>query len=181
MQFPAAAVVVQAIGDVGALLDLTDRQSGTDGMDGAGWDEEGVSWSGGVPFQQMFDLTVEGGCAGFLFGDGFPESSGNFRAGFRRQHVPHLGLARGIVVEPSVLVIGMNLYGEIFAGEEEFHQQGHFGGFKPDFTDGLGVGLPGIRRLFGELPREPGSEVRGSPDALVKARLELAHFRDVWR
>jgi hypothetical protein len=155
VEFAGAAVVVEAVGDVGDLLDFAEDEAGADGVDGSGGDEERLAGGDGAPVEEGLDFAREGGLAEASGWDGFAKAEGDGSARFGAEDVPHFGFAEGRFVAGGEGVVGVDLDGEFFAGEEEFDEQRKgraFGVGEPDLADfGGGVG-------------EPGFEAGGSPD-----------------
>ena len=58
MQFPGPAVVVQAVGDIGVLLNLADGQPSTDRMHGARRHINEVTGRHSAPISVMLDVTA---------------------------------------------------------------------------------------------------------------------------
>jgi hypothetical protein len=120
MEFPGASVVIKTICYVGVLLNLTQGQSGSDGVDSSGGDEKRVAGRGVEPLKQVLDLAREGGFAQSWGGNGFAKASGDLGAGLSAKDMPHLSFAAGVVMRAGVGVAGMDLHGEFFRGEEKF-------------------------------------------------------------
>lgn len=167
VEFAGAAVVVEAVGGIGELLDLAKDDPGAEGVDRAGGDKDGVAGVNGDPVEEVFDGAGEGGGTDEVAGDGFAETEGDDGAGFSAQDLPHFRLAVIEAAGAGLEVVGMDLNGEAFAGEEELGQQGQRGGRGvPDLADGFsGRGEPGL-----EVRRAPdlGTKPRGEADGLLR-------------
>ena len=161
MKLAPTAVVVQTVRYVGLLLHFAKRNTGPDGVHGSRRNEERVAGPGFHPVQQLHDLAADGRSAQALPGDFLAKSHGNPGSRCSAQDMPHLRLAAGVLMNPGELVAGMNLHGEIFLGEDEFHQkrQGLFAR-EPNFADQASVA--GI----------PGRKVQRAPDFLFELGVE---------
>ena len=167
VEFAGAAVVVEAVGGIGKLLDLAKDDPGAEGVDGAGGDEDGVAGLDGDPVEEVFNGAREGGGTDEVAGDGLAETEGDDGAGFGTQDVPHFGFAFIEAAGAGLEVVGMDLDGEAIAGEEELGEEGEWGdGGIPDLADGFsGWGEPGL-----EVHRAPdlGMELRVEADGLFR-------------
>ena len=122
-----AAVVVDAVGDVGRLLDLCDEAAAADGVDASGGQEEHVSGMHVIAGQHIGDGAV-GHFGGVLFrGNLLGEAGQQVGSLIGRYHIPHLGLSLGAVVAlGGQFVVGMHLDGEVREGVDELDQEGEF-------------------------------------------------------
>ena len=146
------------------LLNLAQGESGADGVDRSGGDEKRVAGGGVEPLEQVFDLAGERGFAQLAGGDGFAEARGDLCAGLGGEDVPHLRFPERIVMLTGVVIVRMDLHGQLFGGEEEFDQKREIGdALKPDFADfRWGVG-------------EKGLEVGRTPDFFLETGREADH------
>src|SRR5580658_6334319 len=125
------------------LLNLAKGEPGADRVDRSGGNIEDVSRRCVEPLQQMFDLAGEGRFAQTLRRNGFAKASRDLRPSFRGKDVPHLGFSLGTVVKPGVGVVRMDLYRELFRGEEKLDQQREIvDALKPHLT----YLVPGVRK-----------------------------------
>ena len=93
MKFPLPAVIEKTEGRVASLLDLSNHQSRTDGMDRARWHENGVVLPDRMPLDQLCNRAVLDGRS-LLRGGKLPlQSDGNFGSGCGGKNIPSLGLA----------------------------------------------------------------------------------------
>ena len=100
----------------------------------------------------MFNLPGAGGVPQAFARDRLAEPERDRSAGFRRENVPHFGLAP-LAILP---VIGVHLYAEALTGKQQFHEQGQVAtGEIPRFAD------EPIAIL------KPGRETRTAPHALA--------------
>ena len=119
-----AAVVVDAVGDVGGLLNLRDEAAAADGVDAACGQEEDVSGVYLIAGQHIGDGAV-GHLGGILLGRYLLREAGEqVGAGLGIHHVPHLRLALGAVVPfGGQLVIRVYLDAQVGEGVDELNQQ----------------------------------------------------------
>ena len=119
-----AAVVVDAVGDIGVLLDLGHHDALADGVQCAGRDEEAVALVHGHGIQHLGEGVVPDAAGKLFLADRVGEAvvKGGTRLGF--QHVPHLGLAVLVLVLQCVFVGGVHLNGQVFFGVNKFCQNG---------------------------------------------------------
>ncbi len=128
VEFAGAAVVVEAVGGVGGLLYLKQRQTRPDGVDGAGIDEDHVADGDGQPLEQIFEGVVGGGGAQDSGVTPGLEAEGHAGAGLGFEDVPALGLAAGLTYLLRASVVGVYLHGELLRRKEDFEQQREVGG-----------------------------------------------------
>lgn len=123
----AAVEVVDAVGDVGGLLDFGDEGACTDRVDAACRQVENVARAYGVVGQQVGDRAV--GDAPFVFVRGrLPrESRAQMGPFVGLYHVPHLGLAFRAVALPRQPVVGVHLDREVLPGVDELDEQRKLG------------------------------------------------------
>ena len=115
-----AAVVVDAVGDVGSLLDLGDEAAAADGVDASGREEEHVAGMHVVAGQHLGDGAVRDALLVFLRGDFLGHAGEQVRARLRIDHIPHFGLPLGAVVpHGGQLVVRMDLHGQVGEGVDE--------------------------------------------------------------
>ena len=132
MQFPRiavfvpAVVIVDAVGDVGGLLDFGNEATFPDGMDGTGRDEKAVS------FFHFFSVQYFRQCVVVEFGQVFRlvgvfvETHEQLCIRIGIHDVPHFSFSVCIVAFFSNCIVGMNLDGKIVAGINVFNQQRKF-------------------------------------------------------
>ena len=65
----SAVVVVGAVGDVGVLRDLGDDKASSDAVDGAGRNDDGLSFLDGIGVDDFLGAAFPDGFLGFLSGD----------------------------------------------------------------------------------------------------------------
>ena len=119
-----AAVVVDAVGDVGRLLDLGDEAAAADGVDASGREEEHVAGMHVVAGQHLGDGAVRDALLVFLGRDFLGHAGEQVRARLRIDHIPHFGLSLGAVVpHGGQLVVRMDLHGQVGEGVDELDQQ----------------------------------------------------------
>lgn len=150
-----AVVVVDAVGDVGGLLDLCEEDAAANGVDAAGGEVEDVAGLDLVVGEDVGDRA--GGYALLVFGGGdfLLETGVEVGAGFGVDDVPHFGFAHLAVEALGHRVVGVDLNAEVTLGIDEFCKQRELGveaggnGFAEDcFGVGLyyrweGLALPG--------------------------------------
>jgi hypothetical protein len=123
MQLPPAPIIIEPIGHVGLLLDLTHHQAASDGMNSSSRKKKSIPWPGVIPLQQLLNFARLSRFPKLLLRKRFHESRGDLCPGLRRNHVPHLGLTLGIVMPSGILVTGMHLDGKFFRGKDKLDQQ----------------------------------------------------------
>ena len=118
------AVVVDAVGDVGVLLDLCHHDALADGVQRAGGDEEAVPLVHRHGVQHVGQGVILNAALKLLLADLMGEAvvEGGTRLCF--QHIPHLGLAVLVLVLQSVFIGGVHLNGQVFFGINELCQNG---------------------------------------------------------
>ncbi len=143
MQLARAAVVVEAVGDVGVLLDLDDRAAAADRMHRVGRDVEEVAGPDRVPHEHVLDRAVERRAAHRFGVDRLPEADSQRRPGFGVDHQPAFLLALAAETHRLGLRVGrVHLDRQLVAGEQVLDQQlrqvrrRH----EPDLTDPLAGG-----------------------------------------
>ena len=121
----AGAVVVEdAVGDVAGLLDLSEEDATTDGMDTAGREVEDITGFDLVVGEDLGDGTVFYAFLVLIGGYGLLESGIEVGAGVGLDDVPHLGLAHLAMDTLGHLVVGVDLDAEVATGIDELDQQG---------------------------------------------------------
>ena len=120
MQLARAAVVPEPVGGVAVLLRFEHDHAGSDGVYGACVDEDHVACLDGDHAELCFNGTVGDGGFDLGVGERLAKANRDGGAGFGRKHVPALGFAPRHAQGLGLLVIGMNLHGELFAREKEF-------------------------------------------------------------
>ena len=115
-----AVVVVDAVGDVGGLLDFCEEDAAANGVDAAGGEVEDVAGLDLVVGEDVGDRA--GGYALLVFsgGDFFLETGVEVCAWFGVDDVPHLGFAHLAVEALGHRVVGVDLNAEVVAGIDEF-------------------------------------------------------------
>ncbi len=122
----AAVVIINAVGEIGLLLNFAEHQARADGVHGAGGDEDGVARADRNSFETLHDPALRDGVDKILARDPGLESGEDFRAGPRADDVPHFRLAASagdLLVLGRVGVIGMDLHGKFVLRENKFHEQ----------------------------------------------------------
>ena len=135
-------VVVDAIGDIGGLLDLGEEDAATDGMDTTGREVEDIAGLDLMVGKDLGDGTVFYALLVFIGGYGLFEAGIEGGAGGGLDDVPHLGLAHLAMDALGHLVIRVHLDAEVTLGIDELDQQGQLTMvFLIDLLaeDGLGV------------------------------------------
>ena len=122
-----AAVVVDAVGDIGRLLDFCDEAAAADGVDAPGRQEEDISGMYIVAGQDIGDGAVGhfGGVLlrSYLFGEAGQEVG----AFIGRYNVPHLGFSLGAVVpRGGQFVVRVHLDGQVRECIDKLDEQGEF-------------------------------------------------------
>ena len=121
----AGAVVVEdAVGDVTGLLDLSEEDATTDGMDTAGREVEDITGFDLVVGEDLGDGTVFYAFLVLIGGYGLLESGIEVGAGVGLDDVPHLGLAHLAMDTLGHLIVGVDLDAEVATGIDELDQQG---------------------------------------------------------
>src|ERR1700730_3416222 len=82
VQFARTAIVEQAEGRVAMLLNFGEHDTGADGMDGAGGNEDDVAWRNAAPVHQFDDRTIPDRGPQFLRRYPVFQSDANLRAWF---------------------------------------------------------------------------------------------------
>jgi hypothetical protein len=141
VQLAVAAVVVEAVGEVGLLLTFEEDDAGADGVDGAGVDEDEVAGFDGELIEQRLQSVVVDGGADIFGGDAGAESESDGGAGLGGEDIPTLGLAAGVAGGLGESVVGMDLHGELVVGKDEFDEERKFGEGGDGGGGGVEVGL----------------------------------------
>src|SRR6187402_689564 len=105
MKVARAAIVEQAVCDVGVLLELQQRNSPADRVDGPGGDVEKIAGLHRPPVNERLDRSVERGLPELLAADFARQAQADGRAGFGIEDVPALALAATKSTLPGVLVV----------------------------------------------------------------------------
>ena len=173
-------VIVDAVGDVGGLLDLRQEAAAADGMDAAGGQEEDVAGSDGMLRQHLGDAVFRHQADVVVGGDPLLQTGNQFCAGFGADHVPHLRLAAAAVALCGQLVVRMDLDAEVALRVDEFDQQ----------REGPGIDVRDLLARFGAFShdrfaaRDTGEHpALRAPDQRLENRRELIHriFRSAAR
>ena len=121
----AGAVVVEdAVGDVAGLLDLSEEDTATDGMDTTGREVEHIACLDLMVGQHLGDGTVFYAFLVLIGGYGLLEAGIEVGAGVGLDDVPHLRLAHLAMYPLCHLVVGVHLDAEVALGIDELDQQG---------------------------------------------------------
>src|SRR5436190_16977836 len=108
VQFAWTAVVPEAVGHVGVLLDFAEYDAGADGVYRVRGDHVRLARFNGGPMEQLFDFAGARGLAQLLSRDGLAETHSDRGSGLRVEYVPHLGLAERTILA----IVGVDLHGE---------------------------------------------------------------------
>ena len=119
-----AVVVVDAIGDITALLYLCEEDAATDGMDTTGREVEDITGLDLMVGKDLGDGTVFYAFLVFIGGYGLFEAGIEVGTGVGLDDVPHLRLAHLAMDTLGHLVVGMDLDAEVATGIDELDQQG---------------------------------------------------------
>lgn len=182
----AVAVPIEdAVGGVRVLLDFVDEEAGTDGVEAAGGDEDGVAGDGEKGVDVIGDGAVGDGVFEVGTGGAVFEADVEACAGIAIGDVPHFGF--GLAVEGRGEVGGwVDLDGEVVAGVEDFDEDGKAGVLavaiaeefravvEPEVVEGFsGEGAVVDDGVFvGAVDDFPGfavGEVRGGEGAVIDA------------
>src|SRR5580658_10111988 len=106
------------------LLDLADRDPRANGVHGSGGHKESITRFYVNPVQKPFDLAVQRRLAQSLAADLLAKTECDLSAGVGSQDVPHLRLAKRLLVDGGEAIIRMHLHRETPGGEHKLHQQG---------------------------------------------------------
>ena len=118
MQFARAPIIVQAIGYVAVLLDFDQAAPCSDCVHCVGGDIEEIAWDDIEPGHSRFDRAVESGRFERFGVERFLETDTDPRTRFASGDQPTLFLAFAPAGRSqSLSVVGMDLDGQIFAGE----------------------------------------------------------------
>ncbi len=170
----AAAIPIEdAIGGVGILLDLVDEESGADGVEAAGGDEDRLAGSGSDGVDAIGDGPVPDGVLKHGAGDALPETDVEFRAGLTAGDVPHFRF-RLAAEQCGEIGRRVDLDGEVVAGVEDLDEDG---------KAGVGIGVSAAENfLAAGIPQlvERGSRERAAVDdrLLVFAIDDLPGFAE---
>ena len=166
-------VVVDAVGDVGGLLDLGKVATAADGVDAAGGQEEDVAGRDGMLRQHIGDAVLLHQADVVVWRNLLLEAGDQFRAGLGADHVPHFRLAVAAVALRGQLVVRMDLDAEVALRIDELDQQRELPGI--EFRD-----LLARFRAFGHhrlTARDTGEHpALGAPDQGLENRRELVHI-----
>ena len=118
-----AAVIVDAIGQVGALLHLGHHQPRADGVHRARRDEEAIARLRRNPVQQLSQGVIFN-CGPHLCQRRFAlKAVIDARALARVEHEPHFALSQRMLEFPRVCVVGVYLHGERSGRVDQLNQQ----------------------------------------------------------
>ena len=125
-----ATEVIDAVGDVAGLLNLSEEVACANGMQTTGRQEIEVALVSLVGGDDVLHgrVAVDGlGSSQLLVllgGDALLQSGIDFRAHIALDDIPHLGLAGAAVTLHGQLVVGMHLYAKVLARVDELDEQG---------------------------------------------------------
>ena len=119
-----APVVVEAISDVGILLQLVEDDARTDRMDRSGGNEDDIARVDLDAPQIVLQPGLGDGLSNFVLGGLLLQPIDDLCAVVSLQDIPRLGLAEtAILVLSGVLVVGMNLHRELVLRVDELGEQ----------------------------------------------------------
>ena len=136
-----AVVVVDAVGDVAGLLDLSEEDTATDGMDTTGREVEDITGLDLMVGEHLGDSTVFYAFLVLIGGYGLLEAGIEVGAWVGLDDVPHLRLAHLAMDALGHLVVRVHLDAEVTLGIDELDEQGQLAVvFRIDLLakDGLG-------------------------------------------
>ena len=121
-----ALEIVQAIGEVGVLLDFTKNHAGADGVRRSGRNKKSVAGENRQALEEIFQTAVFYGCLKLVCDP--RRAPGRATAWLRARaetacHISVLPQAAGRFVFAGEGVVRMNLDGELVGGEQEFYEQ----------------------------------------------------------
>ena len=119
-----AVVVEEAVGDVGALLDLAYHDAAADGVDATGWNEEDIAGMDLMTSKDIDDGAILNAMCIVVLRDLLLETNEHGGTGVSLHDVPHLSLAKGAVALVGQLVVGMYLDGEVLCGIDKLDEEG---------------------------------------------------------
>src|SRR5262249_50328030 len=122
-----AAVVVDAVCQVGVFLHFEDDHVGADGVLCARRDEKRVAWFYKVTLKKVLQSVVFEAREKRIFCCARFQAKQKRRFRFCRDDVPHFGFATAtgdLLVHGSVCVVRVYLIGELIGRENEFYQEG---------------------------------------------------------
>ena len=119
-----AFVVVDAVGDVGGLLDFSQIATGSDGMDASGRDEETVALLDLILCQGIADGVVGYHLLILLRGELHLQTVIELGIGSRLHDIPHLRLTTRLALTVGYLVGRVYLDGQVLMGVDKLDQQG---------------------------------------------------------
>ena len=123
-------IVIEPVGQIGALLNFRHQSSRPNGMDGTRRDEKKVIPVNGELLQVFLDRSIRDCPAQLLSLAAAPETIDQLGVRLCVQHIPHLGFAQlAVFMEPCVIVSGMDLNGQVFFRVNELNEDG-----KPRFA-----------------------------------------------
>src|SRR5438270_9173991 len=122
-----AAIIVDAISQVGILLDFAQRHAGPNGVRRACGYKKCVPKLHPPMNKQLLELLSFDAFHEFLPVGPWHEAKEDLRARFGGDGVPHFRLSaptRSLLVGRSIIIVGMHLDGEFVIGENEFNKDG---------------------------------------------------------
>ena len=129
MEFPVvpvlvlALVVIDAEGDIGSLLDLSNKTAGTDGMDTTCGNEEHITLMSLITSQSISDGVVIHHLLVLLRCDLFLQTIVDDCSWFRFQTIPHLRLATWFAQTRCCLIVRMYLDREVLTSIDKLNEQ----------------------------------------------------------
>ena len=128
-----AVPIENAVGGVGVLLDLVDEETGADGVEAAGLDEDGLAFLRGDGVDLVGDRALGDGLFKGLSGHSFFQADVKFRPRLAVGDVPHLGL-RFATEFFSNIRRWVNLDGEVVGAIENLDKEGETVGVREVFS-----------------------------------------------
>src|SRR6266536_190386 len=142
VQFTVSVIVEQTERGVAALLNFGQHDAGAESVDGAGRDEDDITFRDWTPLNQFNDRAVRDRRPQFLWRYPALQTNGNLRARFRRDDVPCFALAVRHPHRAREGVVRMDLDGQWLAREQQLEQQcrrrsGLIGALEPQLSHGV--------------------------------------------
>ena len=121
-----AVVVVDAVGDVAALLHFCQQDAATDGVDATRGQVEDVAWFDGVLGKHLRDAAVGYALPVFVGGDVLFQPCIEVGTWLGVDDVPALGFSAFAMATACQCVVGMYLDAEVVGCVDEFDKEGQF-------------------------------------------------------
>jgi len=158
VQFTLSAVVEQAECRVAALLNLRQHDAGAESVDGAGRNEDDITFRNRTPLNQINDRAIRDRRAQFLWCDPSIQADADLRARLRRDDVPCFALAVRHPHRARKRIVRMDLNRQRRAGEQQFEKQGRnrriaVGALEPKLS----------HRIHGTVDAAPRLEIADAP------------------